>query len=70
MPALGEHHPAFEEYCECIFELQEDDLSVAQVRIAERLQVSRAAVSEMTKRMAAETVLWSKAARDAGLGGK
>ena len=25
---------------------------------------------EMTKRMAAETVLWSKAARDAGLGGK
>ena len=25
---------------------------------------------EMTKRMAAETVLWSKAAKDAGLGGK
>lgn len=57
MPAFGEHHPAFEEYCECIFELQEDDLSVAQVRIAERLQVSRAAVSEMTKRMAAEGLI-------------
>ncbi|MFM8310986.1 MAG: metal-dependent transcriptional regulator, partial [Ilumatobacteraceae bacterium] len=57
MPAFGEHHPAFEEYCECIFELQEDDMSVAQVRIAERLQVSRAAVSEMIKRMVAEGLI-------------
>jgi DtxR family Mn-dependent transcriptional regulator len=51
MAAQGEHHPAFEEYCECIFELQEDDLSVIQARIAERLQVSRPAVSEMIRRM-------------------
>ena len=29
----GEHHPAFEEYCECIFELQEDDVIVIQARI-------------------------------------
>ena len=36
----GEHHPAFEEYCECIFELDEDDVDVIQARIAERLQVS------------------------------
>ena len=54
MPAVGEHHPAFEEYCECIFELREDDLDVIQARIAERLQVSRPAVSEMMKRLEAE----------------
>ncbi|MEL6893642.1 MAG: metal-dependent transcriptional regulator [Actinomycetota bacterium] len=51
MPAPGEHHPAFEEYCECIFELREDDIDVIQARIAERLQVSRPAVSEMIKRL-------------------
>jgi len=54
MPAPGEHHPAFEEYCECIFELGEDDIDVIQARIAERLQVSRPAVSEMIKRLDAE----------------
>ena len=54
MPAAGEHHPAFEEYCECIFELAEDDVDVIQARIAERLQVSRPAVSEMIKRLEAE----------------
>lgn len=43
-----------EEYCEAIFELREDDLSVIQARIADRLQVSRPAVSEMIKRMAAD----------------
>jgi DtxR family Mn-dependent transcriptional regulator len=46
-----EYHPAFEEYCETIFELGEDDLAVIQARVAERLQVSRPAVSEMVKRM-------------------
>ncbi len=50
----GEFHPAFEEYCECIFELDEDDVDVIQARIADRLQVSRPAVSEMIKRMEAE----------------
>ncbi|MEM1334881.1 MAG: metal-dependent transcriptional regulator [Actinomycetota bacterium] len=54
MPATGEHHPAFEEYCEAIFELREDDIDVIQARIAERLQVSRPAVSEMIKRLEAE----------------
>src|SRR5215211_3382757 len=53
MPA-GEHHPAFEEYCECIFELDEDDVDVIQARIAERLHVSRPAVSEMIRRMEGE----------------
>src|SRR3954471_9814096 len=47
-------HPAFEEYCEAIFELEEDDLSVIQARIADRLGVSRPAVSEMIRRMTAE----------------
>ena len=54
MPAPGEHHPAFEEYCECIYELREDDIDVIQARIAERLSVSRPAVSEMIKRLEAE----------------
>jgi len=54
MPAAGEHHPAFEEYCECIFELAEDEVEVIQARIAERLRVSRPAVSEMIRRMEAE----------------
>jgi DtxR family transcriptional regulator, Mn-dependent transcriptional regulator len=59
MPASGEHHPAFEEYCECIFELHEDDVEVIQARIAERLQVSRPAVSEMMKRLEAEGLITS-----------
>ena len=54
MPLAGEHHPAFEEYCECIFELAEDDVSVIQARIADRLQVSRPAVSEMIRKLEAE----------------
>jgi DtxR family Mn-dependent transcriptional regulator len=53
MPAYQqqEWHPAFEEYCETIFELREDDVEVIQARIAERLQVSRPAVSEMIRRL-------------------
>jgi len=54
MAVVGEHHPAFEEYCECIFELAEDDLSVIQARIADRLNVSRPAVSEMIRRLETE----------------
>ncbi len=57
MPAPGEHHPAFEEYCETIFELQEDDLEVIQARIAERLQVSRPAVSEVIRRLETEGLI-------------
>jgi DtxR family Mn-dependent transcriptional regulator len=47
----AEWHPAFEEYCEAIFELHEDEVQVIQARIAERLSVSRPAVSEMSKRL-------------------
>jgi DtxR family Mn-dependent transcriptional regulator len=57
MPTPGEHHPAFEEYCECIFELAEDDVDVIQARIADRLQVSRPAVSEMIKKLESEGLL-------------
>ena len=60
MPAPGEHHPAFEEYCECIFELHEDDVDVIQARIADRLSVSRPAVSEMIKRLEAEGLVASE----------
>jgi DtxR family Mn-dependent transcriptional regulator len=53
----AEHHPAFEEYCEAIFELAEDDMSVIQARIADRLNVSRPAVSEMMRRLEAEELI-------------
>lgn len=46
-----EWHPAFEEYCEAIWELSEDDIDVIQARIAERLDVSRPAVSEMVRKL-------------------
>jgi DtxR family Mn-dependent transcriptional regulator len=46
-----EFHPAFEEYCEAIYELAEDDVDVIQARIADRLMVSRPAVSEMIRRL-------------------
>ena len=54
-----EWHPAFEEYCETIYELGEDDLDVIQARIAERMEVSRPAVSEMAKRLEAEGLIES-----------
>ena len=47
----SEYHPAFEEYSETIWELAEDGLDVIQARIAERLGVSRPAVSEMIRKM-------------------
>lgn len=52
-----EFHPAFEEYCEAIWELKEDDIDVIQARIAERLEVSRPAVSEMIRRMEQESLI-------------
>ena len=52
-----EYHPAFEEYCETIFELAEDDVEVIQARIAERLDISRPAVSEMIRRMDKEGLI-------------
>lgn len=54
MQQATEHHPAFEEYCECLYELDEDQIELIQARIADRLNVSRASVSEMIKRMRTE----------------
>lgn len=50
----AEWHPAFEEYCETIFELSEEGVRVVQARISERLGISRPSVSGMVKRLAAE----------------
>jgi DtxR family Mn-dependent transcriptional regulator len=58
-----EWHPAFEEYCEAIWELHEDDLEVIQARIAERLEVSRPAVSEMIRRMETQGLVASNSGR-------
>lgn len=58
-----EYHPAFEEYCETIWELHEDDVEVIQARIAERLEVSRPAVSEMMQRLTAEGLAEVEAGR-------
>ncbi len=52
-----EHHPAFEEYCETIWGLTEDGVRVIQARLAERLEVSRPAVSEMIKRMVEDNLI-------------
>ncbi|MFA9566077.1 MAG: metal-dependent transcriptional regulator [Acidimicrobiales bacterium] len=54
---VPEFHPAFEEYCETIFELAEDSVEVIQARIAERLDVSRPAVSEMIRRLDREELV-------------
>lgn len=63
MPTAGEHHPAFEEYCECIYEMREDNAEIIQARLAERLNVSRASVSEMVKRMEAAGLIRLDAAQ-------
>lgn len=57
-----EHHPAFEEYCETIYELAEDGVKVIQARIAERLAVSRPAVSEMVRRLVDEGLVRTEGA--------
>ena len=57
MAMAGEHHPALEEYCNCIFELREDGVDVFQARVAERLDVSRPAVNEMMRHVEAEGLI-------------
>ncbi|MDG2112484.1 MAG: metal-dependent transcriptional regulator, partial [Actinomycetota bacterium] len=51
------HHPAVEEYTEAIFELREGDVAVIQARIADRLDVSRPAVSEMVRRLEKDGII-------------
>ena len=57
MAVAGEHHPALEEYCNCIFELREDGVDVFQARVAERLNASRPAVNEMMRHVEAEGLI-------------
>jgi DtxR family Mn-dependent transcriptional regulator len=54
MAAVADQHQGFAAYCEAIYELAEDEVDVIQARIADRLGVSRPAVSEMVRRMTAE----------------
>src|SRR5918997_1801464 len=54
---VADQHQGFAAYCEAIYELAEDELDVIQARIADRLAVSRPAVSEMIRRMAAEGIV-------------
>ncbi|MEZ5265629.1 MAG: metal-dependent transcriptional regulator [Acidimicrobiales bacterium] len=56
-------NPAFAHYCQTIFELDEDDIDVIQARIAERLGVSRPAVSEMIRRLEVEGLVTTTAGR-------
>lgn len=58
-----EWHPAFEEYCEAIWELAEDEIAVIQARIAERLDVSRPAVSEMIRKLDTEGLVATEGTR-------
>ncbi len=51
MEKQREWHPAVEEYCEAIFELNEDNLEVIKARISERLMVTTSAVSQSISRL-------------------
>jgi DtxR family Mn-dependent transcriptional regulator len=52
--AEPEYSVKFREYAEAIWEIEEEGIEVIQARVADWLGVSRASVSEMMKRMAAE----------------
>ena len=49
-----EDDPAFEEYCEAILELHEDDVEVIQASTAGPLGVSRPAAAAMSRRTETE----------------
>jgi DtxR family Mn-dependent transcriptional regulator len=53
----------FAHYCQAIYELDEDEIAVIQARIAERLEVSRPAVSEMIRRLEAAGLATTKGTR-------
>lgn len=55
----SEYRAAFREYAAAIFEVSEEGLPVIQARVADWLGVSRASVSEMTKRMVEEGLVTS-----------
>jgi len=55
----SEYRAAFREYAAAIYEVSEEGLPVIQARVADWLGVSRASVSEMTKRMVEEGLVTS-----------
>ena len=57
--AAPEYSVKFREYAEAIWEIEEEGIPVIQARIADWLGVSRASVSEMIRRMAAEGLVVS-----------
>lgn len=63
MEETREWHPAVEEYCEAIFELKEDNLKVIKARIAERLSVTGAAVTQIVKRLEKEDIAYIQEGR-------
>lgn len=58
MDEKREWHPAVEEYCEAIFELKEDRLEVIKARVAERLSVTGAAVTQIINRLEKEDIVY------------
>ncbi len=62
--ARNEKHSSGSEYLEAVYELAEEGERVAQARIAERLGVSRAAVSVQVKRLVKQNYVRVGAARE------
>jgi DtxR family Mn-dependent transcriptional regulator len=63
-PDLRTLNPAFKEYLEAVFELEEEGKQILQARIGERLGLAPATVSEGVKRMIAEGFLDIRGTRD------
>jgi DtxR family Mn-dependent transcriptional regulator len=63
-PDLRTLNPAFKEYLEAVFELEEEGRQVLQARIGERLGLAPATVSEGVKRLIAEGFLAIEGTRD------
>ena len=63
-PDLRTLNPAFKEYLEAVFELEEEGKQILQARIGERLGLAPATVSEGVKRLIAEGFLVVEGTRD------
>ncbi|MEA2460401.1 MAG: DtxR family transcriptional regulator, Mn-dependent transcriptional regulator, partial [Actinomycetota bacterium] len=66
-PDLRTLNPAFKEYLEAVFELEEEGRQILQARIGERLGLAPATVSEAVKRMISEGLITIQGTRDIAL---
>jgi DtxR family Mn-dependent transcriptional regulator len=66
-PDLRTLNPAFKEYLEAVFELEEEGRQILQARIGERLGLAPATVSEGVKRLISEGFLTIHGTRDIAL---